>query len=279
MMAVDTVADSPAFEPFASLSELQHEHISFMKVVRTSPPEAHTGLIHTFLGKAQATGIRLDELSERDAAQAILDYWTAALIDLRHEAGYLPSPPVLAEFDISQADDLAGRPSPFKGLCAFGEPDADWYFGREDAVKLLMEAVARERLVMVAGPSGSGKSSLVLAGLVPHLKRAALSGGSDWRYLPAVTPGSDPLLSLLQAVRPGGRDALSWSAEQKPELERSPRHFRELLEAVHAAGDGPALLIVDQFEELFTLCTDQPARKSFVEAILSIMRPEDRKIF
>ncbi len=276
MTAVETVTDSTAFEPFASLSELQHEHISLMRGVRASPRERHAHLIHVFLRRAQATGSRLDEVSERDIGQSILDYWTAALIDLRHEADYLPSSPDLAEFDISQADDLAGRPSPFKGLCAFGEPDADWYFGREDAVKLLMEAVARERLVMVAGPSGSGKSSLVLAGLVPHLKRAALSGGSDWRYLPAVTPGSDPLLSLLQAVRPGGRDALSWSAEQKPELERSPRHFRELLEAVHAAGDGPALLIVDQFEELFTLCTDQPARKSFVEAILSIMRPEDR---
>ena len=215
-------------------------------------------------------------MSERDIGQSILDYWTAALIDLRHEAGYLPSAPALAEFDISQADDLAGRPSPFKGLSAFGESDADWFFGREDAVKLLMEVIARERLVMVAGPSGSGKSSLVLAGLVPHLKRGALFGRASWRYLPTVTPGSDPLLSLLQAVRPGGRDALSWSAVHKPKLERSPGHFRKLLEAVHAAGDGPALLIVDQFEELFTLCTDQSARTSFMEAILSIVRPEDQ---
>jgi hypothetical protein len=171
MSVIDTTTSNQIGESFASLSELKHEHVALLQVVRASPREAKADLINGFIKRAQATGNRLDELSERDAAQSILDYWTTVLIHLCNGAGDLPAAPTLAEYDLSQADDLAGRPSPFKGLSAFGETDADWFFGREDAIKLLIEVVTREPLTMVAGPSGSGKSSLVLAGLLPYLKR------------------------------------------------------------------------------------------------------------
>jgi tetratricopeptide (TPR) repeat protein len=83
------------------------------------------------------------------------------------------------------------------------------------------------------------------------------------------------LLSLLQVTRPSGRDALSWSAEYKQKLERSPEYFRELVQATRFSGNSPVLLVVDQCEELFTLCSRQRTRSSFVEALLSILRPGD----
>src|SRR5712692_5855769 len=281
MTATDAVGVSPVAEPFASLSELQHEHIALMRAVRSPSEQAQQKeLIHAFLERARATGSRLDDFSERDIAQSILDYWTAALINLPDRTGAMPGLLALAEYDPSQGDDLAGRASPFKGLNAFGESDSDWFFGREDAVKLLLDMIARERLVIVAGPSGSGKSSLVLAGLVPQLKRGALPGSERWRYLPTLTPGNDPLLSLLQVARPSDRDALAWNGEHKPKLQRSPSYFRELVHAFGAGANVPELVVIDQFEELFTLSSDQQMRKSFVEALLSVVQPvsQDRLI-
>ena len=271
MMDIGAATPNAVPEPFATFGELQSQHIVLMREIRSSPGEGHEAdLIDPFLQRAQATGTRIDDFSERDIAQSILDYWMTILINSRDRVGDLPSAPVLAEFDLSQADDLADKPSPFKGLNAFRESDADWFFGREEAVKGILEIVAREPLVAVVGPSGSGKSSLVLAGLVPRLKRGVLPGSESWRYFPTVTPGGDPLLSLLQAVRGYERDAAR-SAEQKSMLQRSPSYFRELVKL----DSRPVVLVVDQFEELFTLCSDQPTRKTFVEALLSILQPTD----
>ena len=139
---------------------------------------------------------------------------------------------------------------------------------------------------MVAGPSGSGKSSLVLAGLVPRLKAGLVSGSERWHYLPAVIPGSDPLASLLLVTCPSGSNLSAWIAEHKPRLQRAPAYFKELVDATltparTVAEIQPAALVVDQFEELFTLCTDQQVRTSFVTALFSIVHgqgPQHRVI-
>src|SRR5205085_4949280 len=80
-----------------------------------------------------------------------------------------------------QPKAFEGR-SPYKGLEAFDEADADLFFGREKLVQDLVARIAAARCLFVAGPSGSGKSSLVRAGLVPALKQAALSGSERWLY-------------------------------------------------------------------------------------------------
>ena len=121
---------------------------------------------------------------------------------------------------------------PFRGLYPFRVQDREFFFGRETLVTRLGERLAEGNFLAVSGPSGSGKSSLILAGLVP-----ALQARENKLQLAYLTPGSDPL---------------------------------ELLEAVLQGNNQVSLLIVDQFEELFTLCTDDLKRRAFLDRLLKL---------
>jgi hypothetical protein len=121
---------------------------------------------------------------------------------------------------------------PFRGLYPFRVEDREFFFGREALVARLEERLAENNFLAVLGPSGSGKSSLVLAGLIPGLQKQ--EGHLQWGYL---TPGSEP------------------------------PYF---LEASLKVNEQAALLVVDQFEELFTLCTDESQRRSFLDRLLKL---------
>src|SRR5262249_61327466 len=86
--------------------------------------------------------------------------------------------------------------------------------------------------------------------------------------LPVVLPGTDPLGALLQTVRPANAGVQEWIAAEKPALARDPERFAGL--ATRAGGNRPALLVVDQFEELFTLVPDQPTREAFARAVMAV---------
>ncbi|WP_328696204.1 nSTAND1 domain-containing NTPase [Streptomyces sp. NBC_00342] len=137
-------------------------------------------------------------------------------------------------------EDVAA--SPYKGLARFEPDDRDNYFGRGELVAELAAAIARHRIVALVGGSGSGKSSLLRAGLVP-----ALRNEEEPRRRPAVvrviTPSDRPDPSLL---------------------------------ASDAAQQGDTIVLIDQFEELFTLCHDHSARARFVDALLAARAPESR---
>jgi tetratricopeptide (TPR) repeat protein len=272
-------------EPFFSVSELQREHVALMRLMRTSatlPQQERSEDILNFLKRAQRTGSRIDEPTDRDAAQSIIDYWAATLLTLPDHVHIPARLSVLADYDASQADDLADQSSPFKGLFPFGELDASRFFGRENAVQSLLELVKHERLIVVAGPSGSGKSSLIRAGLLPRLKADALSGSRAWHYLPTIVPGSDPESSLLLATCPSTTNIGNWINEHRSKLRRSPGYFRELAHGGSSRSDEqPVFLVVDQFEELLTLTIDQNIRTQFVSALLSLVdtaAPQDRII-
>ena len=150
---------------------------------------------------------------------------------------------------------------PYRGLEAFREEDAELFFGREEDVSRLVERLRATRFLAVLGPSGSGKSSLVAAGLVPALRRGGLPGGEGWRVL-SMAPGARPLASLAARLRQlpgaGAPDAADLAADE-----------RALDLAVARALDGQrddarALLVVDQLEELFTLCQDEGERAAFL---------------
>lgn len=132
--------------------------------------------------------------------------------------------------------------SPYKGLARFEPDDRDTYFGRGELVAELAAAIARHRIVALVGGSGSGKSSLLRAGLVPALRTE-----EDPRRRPAVvrviTPSDRPDPSLL---------------------------------APDAVQQGDTIVLIDQFEELFTLCHDDSARARFVDALLAARAPESR---
>lgn len=133
--------------------------------------------------------------------------------------------------------------NPFKGLYAFAEDDADDFFGRETLVARLLErlsgiaraATGAARLLAVVGPSGSGKSSVVRAGLIPALRQGALPGSDRWRICVAL-PGMRPCAALDDALMHG------------------------------RAG----LVVFDQFEELWTLCQDESERAAFLSRLLAL---------
>lgn len=156
---------------------------------------------------------------------------------------------------------------PYKGLEYFQPEDAALFFGREELVAELLARLAEARLLVLVGPSGSGKSSLLRAGLVPAIWEGALPGSELWRVA-ILTPDEHPLeqlamhVSRLSGIAPG-----SLLADLRRDSETlGPAIGQVLL-------DEPAgtrlVLCVDQLEELFTLCTDESERRLFLDALLA----------
>lgn len=177
---------------------------------------------------------------------------------------------------------------PYRGLSAFTPQDADWFFGRERATAALVERVF-ERVgsgpLMLVAPSGAGKSSLLNAGLVPALRRGDLPmpGADRWPVV-MFTPTARPLDELLE------RTAKAVGGDLAVTVEEVRDRPDAVLDAVRAMVDVPPppsgerrpppcrpVLIVDQFEELFTLCADDDERRSFVRVLcaLAAPRPEE----
>ncbi|MCP3958452.1 MAG: protein kinase [bacterium] len=153
--------------------------------------------------------------------------------------------------DVTLAAEGVEDHSPYPGLAAFTRRDADYFFGREAEVEAVVEKLGRLHLQAIIGPSGTGKSSFLRAGLIPAL-------GGDWGCV-ICHPGSAPLAALGRALAP----ALADDTDAVLELQ----HFDEPGVALAELGrwrrrHKAALVIVDQFEELFTL-GDEDAQARF----------------
>ena len=133
------------------------------------------------------------------------------------------------------SDDDALVVCPFKGLASFEFLDAPYFFGREQLIAELVARAVGAPLLGLVGPSGSGKSSLVKAGLLPALASGVLPGSAAWRRI-VIRPGEHPMRELAYLDLGGG---------------------------------GASVLVVDQFEELFTACRDEQERVAFVEALVA----------
>ena len=154
------------------------------------------------------------------------------------------------------------RPSvrPWPGLMAYDTSDSLLFAGRERLIAELVARVASSSLVAVVGSSGSGKSSVVKAGLMPALADGVLPGSSSWRQL-VMRPGHHPM-SELARVALGGRNRQGESPDDLGELiERGLRG-----EAVHEQN----VLVVDQFEEVWTACADVAERQQFLDTVAEL---------
>ncbi len=268
-----------AGDRFANLEALELAHVQLLDdfdracagetVVSDSASErsfveANRERIVAFLARGARTGAVLHGLAERRPAQQILDRWAACLF----RVGIKDVPPAgLAPFDENAAPDLADVKCPYVGLEPFREDEAPTFFGRDERTRDLVEAVRTRTFVFVTGASGSGKSSLVLAGLLPALHADAIPGSAQWVIVPTVLPGSDPLTNLAQqlaAALPG-----TSAAALRDELRADPSRLRAILDA-HAAT--PCLVVVDQFEEVFTLKTPETESdaNTFVTALIAL---------
>ncbi|SDH40557.1 WD domain-containing protein, G-beta repeat-containing protein [Sinosporangium album] len=167
----------------------------------------------------------------------------------------------------------AQRP-PYPGLDAFREDEAAVFFGRDpqaaEVVRRLHETAERpyERFVPVVGSSGSGKSSLIQAGVVPRLRKRR------WAVLPVMTPGTNPLGALARSLAEGAD--LDSSAQALRRLRQSPRALESLVAQCRGGSRfNRVLLVVDQFEELLTLSGDRE-RDLFLSLISEALRADQR---
>jgi class 3 adenylate cyclase len=168
---------------------------------------------------------------------------------------------------------VAEAANPYKGLRAFEEDDASEFFGRETLVQSIVARLSDSgpgsRLLAVVGPSGSGKSSVVRAGVIPAVRRGALANGP--RHLVAMmVPGENPLQEFAAAV---GR-----VSARKVDLAGAADGSLEMLALSRQAlaDDGfELLLVIDQFEELFTLVEDEGVRHTFLDQLTrAVLAPD-----
>jgi WD40 repeat protein len=157
--------------------------------------------------------------------------------------------------------------SPYRGLASFEEDHADFFFGREDDTARVLELLKESRFVAVMGASGSGKSSLVRAGVVRALHSGRLPGSDSW-IVRVFTPGARPLTTLAAQLN------RAFPQESMQGTLRELQGDRRSLDLAATAGLTDAepgrrlVLVADQFEELFTLCTDEAERIAFLDNLL-----------
>lgn len=176
---------------------------------------------------------------------------------------------------VRREDAPASGLCPYKGLNYFDEADADWFVGREALTSKLTERVLSlssvhapngQRFLAIVGASGSGKSSLVRAGLVSSLRWNPTS--ADWQIY-VLTPNAHPLESLTESLNQGedpssttGTFMNDWGVDA---------HGLHLFarQKLGTDKDSRLLLVVDQFEELFTLCHSEEERAAFIGSLLT----------
>ncbi len=191
---------------------------------------------------------------------------------------------IVGAAEVRELEALPPEPGdpPYQGLQYFDEADADRFFGRELLTARLVARLAQNNFLAVIGDSGSGKSSLVRAGVLPALRRGQRladdtlppSGSPTWD-IRVLTPTAHPLEALAAVLT---REAESPSALSTlaAELAAEPRAFSLAARQLLARQNKPRLLLViDQFEEVFAQCHSEEERKAFIDNLLAAVNPLD----
>jgi len=176
------------------------------------------------------------------------------------------------------AEELREPRNPYKGLRPFTQHDAADFFGRDsliaELVGRLREAgqpgTPQARLLAVIGPSGSGKSSVVMAGLLPRLQQGALPGSEHWVYLEPMVPGAHPLEALVLTLAKLFPDR-SLKAMREDLQDESARSLHLLAAQLVKAPGQKVVLLIDQFEELFKQTTAEEERQHLIDLLVTAM--------
>lgn len=168
----------------------------------------------------------------------------------------------LREF-LDPSDSSEEDHCPYRGLASYGEADAKYFLGRSNEIRTAVAQLEQWPLLAVIGPSGVGKSSFVHAGLIPAVR----AHGSSCQ-VHVLRPGRFPLVRLAAVLE----RTLQTGEEQsdiKDQLATAPGLFGSMLRNVTLRRQERAIIVVDQLEELFTLCDDETARPAFLAALLA----------
>ncbi len=248
--------------------DIMHQHLNAplppLAANRTGLPKAWDGII------AKATA--KDPLERYANVESLLN-------DVRAVSGGAAA--VVGSPRLTPTDRrvLTAEDNPYKGLRAFGEGDAADFFGREALTTQLLVRLSEggdlARFLAVIGPSGSGKSSVVEAGVVPALRRGALPGSENWFIVPLL-PGPHPLEELEAALL---RVAVNPPDSLLTQLREDKRG---LLRAVRRClPDDPnveLVLVIDQFEEVFTLVSDEAVRAHLLDSLTTAVLDERSRV-
>jgi hypothetical protein len=174
-------------------------------------------------------------------------------------------------------------PNPYKGLLAFQETDGDHFFGRDKQIEQLWnkfrslhEDDSAIRLLPIYGPSGSGKSSLARAGLIPELARRPLPGYTRARVA-VLVPGTHPLEALASVLARVATDDLTPATKTREfaeELKQANKEgdydgLRRIADVLPDMAFSPLIVLVDQFEEVYSLCENLAERDAFIGNLLT----------
>ena len=174
----------------------------------------------------------------------------------------------------SRVGERSDLRNPFKGLRAFQESDEADFFGRNDLIESVVEALEHVRFVTLVGSSGGGKSSLVKAGVIPALKRKAHEAGSKL-LVAEMYPGSYPFEELEAALM---GIATSRSDRLFDQLTADDRGLLRVAKAILPTDVGQVVLVIDQFEELFSMVTDESIRSLFIDSLLAAVDDDQSPI-
>ena len=202
---------------------------------------------------------------DRRALQGRVDYWTSIL----GQKGIVVDIDSIAPFDPYAGDPLDVN-CPYPGLKAYDENQQADFCGREKDTEDCVAHLEANRILMIVGGSGTGKSSLALAGVLSKLK----SEHADWQFVAPFTPGAKPFESLGRAMA----NALGNSGDAlviADTLRQKPEQAALVLGKLFGA-DKPVMLLIDQFEELLTFCQDEQEQHSFSELLYGLVTQSDK---
>jgi hypothetical protein len=195
-----------------------------------------------------------------------------------------PSTPIfLTPTPALATQELIGLENPYKGLRAFSEADNHNFFGRDNLVHELLGRIGESsngsqdlsRFLAIVGPSGSGKSSVVKAGLLPALRQGGVPGSESW-FIADMLPGANPTAELAAALL---RVAAHTPNNLLEQLRLDEQGLQRVINQI-LPDDGTTelLLLIDQFEELFTLVANESVRAHFLDSLVTAVLDERSRL-
>ncbi|CAD5946635.1 WD40 repeat domain-containing protein [Planktothrix agardhii] len=185
---------------------------------------------------------------------------------------------VITSIEKGEAGTEDNLPCPYQGLFHFGPENAEYFFGRTVFIEELFQATETKNFIPLLGASGSGKSSVVLAGLVPKLVEIG-----HWQFT-HFRPGNDPFLALAQALVPlyepnlDKTDGMAKARKLSGYFQDNTVPLSDVFSTIQRNyPNNRILLIADQFEELYTLCHDEQTRRQFLDSLLNAFESSTHK--